>query len=107
MHCEICCWNDAYELFDDTNYENSKNTLYNGYNISINQNCYNYIYVCYFCLIEKVYCCDLEKYDATVLEIKKYMASKLIGKWWFNKLYDIDDKIGKKFITNKVKSWNF
>ena len=107
MNCEICCWNDAFELFDDTSYAKSKIISINGYNNLINPNCYNAIYVCYLCLLEKVYCCNLEIYDSTVLEIKKHMASKLIGKWWFNKLYNIDDKIGKKFIIKKATSWNF
>ena len=69
--CEICCYNDAFLLFDCDEYtappfgtklyEISK---YTGYNHVINQNGYNAIFVCNNCLIKRIYKCNVQKkYD--------------------------------------------
>ena len=77
--CKICCWNDSYEVFDDDDYSDPPlfSPMYlikklNGYNWVVNPNCYNHVDVCYECLLERIYCCNLEiKYNSTK-EIKIY-----------------------------------
>ena len=108
MFCEICCWNDAFFLFNDSEYSPDPNTyINNGYNLIINPNCYNSIYVCHNCLIHNVYCCNTNIYDSVVQELKYEFASRIIGKKWLGKIYNIDDSIGKKFIFKKVKTLNY
>jgi hypothetical protein len=109
MLCQLCNWNESIELFDDYNYSKSYNNVesYGGYNLFINPNCYNSIHVCYDCLIKKVYYCDTEKYDNLVEELKLHMASKLIGKKWLEKLYNIDNKLGKCYIFKKAKTLKY
>jgi hypothetical protein len=106
--CQLCNWNESIELFNDSNYLRPYNIKsYGGYNLFINPNCYNSIYVCYDCLINKVICCDTKKYDTLTQELKLHMVSKLIGKKWLEKLYNIDDKIGRNFIFKKIKTLKY
>lgn len=107
MNCQICLWNHAYYLFDDSNYTEMKYGNINGYNHIINPYCYNSIYTCHECLIYKIYSCDYNLHCNLIDELKKYLAYNTIAKWWINKLYNIDSKIGKKFIKKKIKSTEF
>ena len=70
MHCELCCFNEGFYKFNDEDYSLPlKNTRYytmllmTGYNWVINPNSYNQCSVCYDCLLQKIYECNIiEKY---------------------------------------------
>jgi len=98
--CFICLWNKTTYFFNDKEYSKPlKNTKmyklykYTGYNHVINPNSFNPCYVCDDCLINNVYCCDIETKYNLIKEIKKYLASlKIIEK------YNIPNEIFKKII---------
>ncbi len=125
-HCELCCWNDATVLFDDSEYsfrgryqrpvgEGPSNFFpsHTGYNHVINPNCYNSIYVCDTCLLTRVYMCDTKAKEflldelkhmflrhKVICELKMRFAVNAISDWWLPNLYDIDKH--PKFILSKL-----
>ena len=101
MYCEICCWYDAYTVFDDSLYSQSKLTT-NGYNTVINQNGFNKLNVCNECLIQNIYVCDIELKHTVLEELVLYVKAKIIQKWWITLLYCIDNDIGKNFIYKQI-----
>jgi len=84
-YCQLCSWNESYLLFDDCEYSNPRigTELYlikllNGYNWVINPNCFNKIFVCYECLLERIYMCNSEKKHTVLTELKVNTLLRLI-----------------------------
>lgn len=72
--CQICCWNDADYFFNDDDYSLSKINNYN-----FNENNYNPCYVCNSCLLEKIYCCNLEQKNILLKELLIFFEVKNIS----------------------------
>lgn len=96
--CQLCCWNDGLEIFDDTVYSLPpvdsflyKLYIWTGYNHVINSNSINSCVVCYDCLIEKVYNCDVERKSMMLNELKIHLHMNNFGKQ-----YNIPVEIMKK-----------
>lgn len=107
--CEICCWYDAVEIFDDTDYtmyyrNSGERQYYNGYNSIINPNGYNRVNVCYSCLLTRVYTCDTEIKKNVLKHLVCHVAAKRIARWWLSYLYNIDKGVGRNFILRKISS---
>jgi hypothetical protein len=93
--CTLCLYNDAYEVFFDTE------------NKTLNPKCFNPIAVCHDCLISEVYCCDTELKYALNKEFKRCVAVNTIQKWWKNIIYNINTEFGKQFIYKiRIGQWN-
>ena len=88
QYCQICLWNDSFILFDDSEYtsppfdgEFYRIQLLTGYNWIINPNCFNNIYVCNECLLEKVYMCNYESKYYMLEELKiNMLVRKVLSK---------------------------
>ena len=85
--CRLCCYNDAYIFFDDSEYSlppySSLSyvwTLITGYNHVINRNGFNPVLVCYDCLLEKIYECNFDIYNEMLKSLKLYFVLQEIGK---------------------------
>lgn len=102
MLCQICCYNDATIIFDDSTYAPSKKYPNSFYNVIINPSCFNVIDICYICLIEHVYKCDMELKYNLLQELLYFNNIKKIQQWWINKIYNIDTKIGSCFIYKNI-----
>ena len=100
--CQICCWNDAYILFDDSEYTQHSKYKNAYYNRTINRNCYNIIYTCHDCLLQNIYECDLDLKYKLLFELKTLVACKKIQYWWLNILYNIRNNVGKYFIMKHI-----
>ena len=83
MDCQLCCWSEAELIFDDSEYSlPPKNTMLyewyemTGYNHVINNNSFNSCNVCYECLIEKIYNCDIHKKNCVLDEMMRIIELK-------------------------------
>lgn len=100
IYCQICNNLHYFIHFNDRDYPKPDYIkTFHKY-----PNCYNPIRVCYDCLIKEIYTCDTElKYK--VLKEMMYIASiKKIQAWWVCRLYNIDNKFGKKFIHKRISN---
>lgn len=105
--CYLCFWNKPFILFDDSNYTLPQKHKACSYNPIINPNGYSRIPVCYFCLIDKIYSCDLNLKSSLLSELRYFFYLKSITKiqkWWINIIYNISNPVGKHFIYNKLST---
>jgi hypothetical protein len=96
--CNICLWNNGFWEFNDIHYtlpfEHSLSYhqfLFSGYNHVINPNNYNPCFVCNYCLLNNIYCCNFENYEKCLKEVKIIVLLKEIMQdipnEVFNKIY--------------------
>lgn len=102
IYCQICNVLHYFIHFDEKDYPKPNYIKSFHYNYIINPNCYNPIRVCYDCLIEKIYTCDIELKYKVLKELIYITSIKKIQAWWITQLYNIDHKIGKRFIYNNI-----
>lgn len=104
IFCQICCYNDAYMLFDCDEYTLPpfgshlyELSVYTGYNHVINPNSFNPVFVCNDCLLERIYNCNIENKQNVLSELKielKLRNNKLIiEKYLIKKIKDYLKKI--------------
>lgn len=106
-YCQLCLWNQPFILFNDSNYPLSPKYKSYTYNPIINPNGYSEIPVCYFCLIDKIYSCDLNLKSNVLSELKYlfYLKSiKKLQRWWKDIIYNISNPIGKRFIYSRLSN---
>lgn len=103
--CYLCFWNKPFIIFKDSDYPSSIKFKDCSYNPIINPNGYQNIPVCYFCLIDKIYSCDLTLKSSLLTELRYFFYLKSITKiqrWWIKNLYNISTPLGKNFVYNKI-----
>lgn len=103
--CHLCFWDKPFILFKDSDYPSSTKFKHCSYNPIINPNGYQNIPVCYFCLIDKIYGCDMTLKSSLLSEIRTFFYIKSITKiqhWWIKNIYDISTPLGKKFVYSKL-----
>lgn len=103
--CYLCFWNKPFIIFNDSDYPPSTKYKSCSYNPVINPNGYSDIPVCYFCLIDKIYGCDLTLKSSLLSELRYFFYLKSIvklQKWWINIIYDITNPIGKQFVYSQL-----
>lgn len=97
--CELCNWNVADELFDDSVYSGQR--TFGGYNCVVNSHCYNTMYVCTRCLHFKIYMSDVLLKERVLEELVQVYHANIIRKWWLSVLYDIDTTVGRRFLATQ------
>jgi hypothetical protein len=102
--CQLCFVNDYFIEFDDRDYPKPDHIKSIQYNYVTNPNCYNPIRICYDCLLNNVYKCDTELKYKVLQELMYVISIKKIQSWWINIIYNINNKMGKKFIYNHISS---
>ena len=110
MHCQICCLNEGFYEFDDEEYStpliNSRYytmLIITGYNWVINPNSYNACFVCYDCLLQKIYECNIIQKYYMIKELHIFFViKKIILK------YNIPSELSKiiKLFLNKKDNLN-
>lgn len=103
--CYLCFWHKPFILFNDSEYPLSPKYKSSSYNPIINPNGYSKIPVCYYCLIDKIYVCDLTLKSSLLAELHDFFYLKSVIKiqrWWINILYNISNPIGENFVLNKL-----